>query len=604
MRLFSGVPGRTGAAAAGPALANYSILALLVAVVYAVTLNHGFVWDDNLIIVQNPLLEKLANIPRMFLSEDTAIGSTGYYRPVTYLSFALDRALWGQNPAGFHLSNLLLHAGAVLLFYAASLEMFGRERLAFVAALVFGLHPVAGETVNFLSGGRNTLLAACFGLLALLCHLRGKQVAALASFGVAIFSKEFALLLPVVFLVHDYRTRQGKLRPGRYLPYLVLIVLYLTLRSFAVRSANFLAAMKLSDLLTAPYLVVRYLVNLVAPFQLKVFYDLEPSTLASLLCLGLITLLAVAAYLARKHQEVLLAAGWFLLFLLPVINIIPLQQAALMADRYAYFSLMGFAWAVGALCSRWQGRAATAALIGLCLVYGGIDLWRNRAWTDEMNFYTQMTLDAPEQFDGYQNLGMLHYRKGEIDRALPHLKTAINKDDISPMFLIGSASVFWKEGHLDSAEQALLKALEMGPGNPEPYLMLITLYERSGHQSLARSYREKAEATFRGVDQRIQARMVSLCREGEAYLAAKLFVPAENVFWQALMIHPEYVPALVGMGNLSAGRGDLAGASSYLNQAIAVDPGYRRAHDSLAKVYRRQGRGAEAEAEERMVRGN
>ncbi|HZV83310.1 MAG TPA: hypothetical protein VFF53_14195, partial [Geobacteraceae bacterium] len=82
---------------------------LLILAVYVPTLNHGFIWDDAYIIVNNPLLEKLGNLPKFFLSEDAIEGSSGYYRPLTYISFALEQAIWGKNPAGYHCTNLLLH---------------------------------------------------------------------------------------------------------------------------------------------------------------------------------------------------------------------------------------------------------------------------------------------------------------------------------------------------------------------------------------------------------------------------------------------------------------------------------------------------------------
>jgi len=572
-------------------LFRYGLLALLVTLVYAGTLNHGFVWDDRQIIVQNPLLQSMGNIPRLFLSEDTAIGYTGYYRPVTYLSFLMDRAVWGVNPTGYHLTNLVLHICAVLLFHAVTAALFGRQRLALAAALLFALHPVAGETVNFLSGGRNTLLAACFTLASLLFYIRKKRIAALAFFTVAIFSKEFALLLPSVLLFYDCRIRRESIRLSSYLPYLVPIAGYLTLRSLAVHQANFLSRINLTDALAAPYLVVRYLVNLAAPFQLKVLYDLHPGALASMLCLGVIAAVTVGLYLLRKNDALLFGAFWFFLFLLPVINIIPLEQSALMADRYAYFSLMGFAISLAAVACVRPGRGATVAVAALCAVYCVVSFQRNSAWQNERNFFTRMTIDAPEKFDGFQNLGMLHYKQGDIAGALPHLSAALSKPGMPAMFLIGSASVFWKENLLDKAESSLLRALQLDPANPEPYLMLITLYEASGRDALARQYRAKTEGLFGGAARMMQSRNAALCREGEAYLARQQYLPAENVFWQALMSDPAYVPALIGMAELSAGRGDWAGAVSYLNRAIAIEPSNNRARYALSRLYRMQGLG-------------
>jgi protein O-mannosyl-transferase len=567
----------------GP-VARYGLLVLVVAFTYASSIGHGYVWDDNLIIVHNPLLAHPGNLARLFFSEDTAVGSTGYYRPVTYLSFALDRALWGTNPAGFHLTNLVLQICSVLLFYAATAALFARQRLALVAALIFALHPVAGETVNFLSGGRNTLLAACFTLLALLCHLKNRRFSALACFTVAIFSKEFALLLPVFLLGYDMRFSQEKFDYRRYIHYLAPIACYLALRSFAVQQANFLGEMNLPDALLAPYLVLRYLLNLIAPFQLKVLYDVHPGALLSVASLAVLALLAGAVYSRRKSRELLCAACWFLLFLLPVINLIPLQQAALMADRYAYFSLMGFSWGLAALCCSFGGRAATAAVIVLCAAYAGTDLQRNGIWENEARFFTRMTQDAPDRFDGYQNLGMMYYKRGEISRAVPYLTTALAKPGITQMFLVGSASVFWRENLPDLAEQALLRSLATGPPNPEPYIMLTTLYERSGKAALAQEYRGKTEALFGSLERLRQARTAALCREGDGYLARKLIIPADNVFWQAYTSNARYVPALIGMGRVSASRGDFEAAIAYLNQAIAIDPTDNRARYVLSRV--------------------
>jgi len=567
-------------------ICRLGFICLCILAVYASTLTHGFVWDDTSIIVQNRLLEKLGNIPRLFLSEDTAVGSTGYYRPMTYISLALDRAIWGINPAGFHLTNLLLHILAAMLFHGVAAALSGSARTAFIAALIFALHPVAGETVNFIAGGRNTLLSACFALLSLLMYLKNRRLLAIAAFSAAIFAKEFALLLPLVFLFHDYLLKREKIHFRGYLVYLVPIAAYLLLRSIAVQKANFLADINLTDAVKAPYLVSRYLLNLLAPFQLKVMYDIQPSMAAALLCAGILLLLTAALYCFRKHADILFSLLWLFLFLLPVVNIIPLQQAALMADRYAYFSLMGFALCLATIISRWNGPAMTVGIVTLCGVYFSIGYTRNGIWKNETEFFTRMTLDAPEKFDGFQNLGMLYYKNGDIARALPYLKEASSKADISAMFLIGSASVFWKEGMPDKAEKLLLRAMELTPTDPEPHLMLITLYKRDGNSSAARLYRDRTELLFHGVDGMMRRRAAMLCREGETYMARRQYIPAENVFWQALMIDPDYIPALVNMGSVRAEQGKPVEAIPYLNKALAIEPSNATARYNLAMVYR------------------
>src|SRR5208337_5338239 len=90
-----------------------------------------------------------------------------------------------------------------LVFYLLVAELFKKEYFAFIATLIFSLHPIANETVNFHAGGRNTMLCALFALLSVYFHIRRKFPAAIICFSLAIFSKEFALLIPAVFLFHD-----------------------------------------------------------------------------------------------------------------------------------------------------------------------------------------------------------------------------------------------------------------------------------------------------------------------------------------------------------------------------------------------------------------
>ena len=572
-------------------------LLLITLAVYGSTLKNGFVWDDASIIVNNPLIENLGSIPRFFLTEDTIEETTGYYRPVTYISFALDRAVWGVNPAGFHLTNLLLHIVAVLLFYRVIAALFNKERLAFIAALVFALHPITVETVNFLSGGRNTLLSACFTLLSLLCYIKNKRVVAFASFTVAIFSKEFALLLPVIFILYDCRLRRERIRFWAYFPYLIPVACYLTLRSFAVQKANFLAGIHVSEIMTAPYLVVRYALNMINPFQLKVMYDVKPNMTMGMACLLIVVVVTVAIYRFRKQNEFLFSGGWFLLFLLPVLNIIPLHATSLIADRYAYFALMGFALCLATVVTGRNALGATVAVVILCAAFSFIDVSRNSIWKNEFELFTRMTKDAPEKFIGFKNIGMHYYRTGERARAVQNFAVADSKPDIPYKYLTGDAYIFWKENMLEQAEKTLLRAHDLEPGNPEPYLLLMLMYEQRGNSAQARLYRDKVEELAHGIDQILVDRTAVLCRAGETYIAKRQYVDAEIYLWQALRINPGYIPTLIDMGSMKAEQGDFANAIQYLNRALVIDPLNASAHFNLSLVFKMQGRLAEAQVE-------
>lgn len=597
---------------AGKKLAlKFTLIALAILAVYGNTLNHRLVWDDIAVIVENPLLEDLGNIPRFFLAEDRFGDPTGYYRPMTYLSFALERALWGVNPVGYNVTNIVLHIAAAWLLYLALTALFQRERLAFAAALLFALHPIAGETVNFQAGGRNTLLCAVFFLAALYLHLGKRYAAALACFSAAIFSKEFALLLPVILFIHDRQGSAGKPQASsaqaalaaaagwrRYLPYLGSTALYLAARGAAVEQANFLKELSLSsELLVAPYLVVQYLANMAAPIALKSLYSPALGVGTGLLCLLLVLALAAAALMLRQRRELSFSIWWFLIFLLPVINLIPLPSSTLLADRYAYFSAMGFCLALAYFICLGSRRVAAGLLVALCFVSALTSLLQNGAWKDEQALFSKMIQDAPDKALGYHNLGRVYYDRGDLVGAQKYLAIAASKEDVNARMLGADALVFWEANRLDQAASLLRRKTELMPEDAQGYIMLSRLYGQMGEQGLAAGYREKARRLFPGIEEMLKQRVLFLCREGEGWLAQGNLAKAGSRFKEALLMDPACIPALIDLGSLSAQRGELAAAERYFSRAIALDPLHPPARYNLSMVYELMGRTADAQRE-------
>ncbi|GFE62129.1 hypothetical protein [Geobacter sp. AOG2] len=572
---------------------SLGLITVLILLVYGTTLRHDFVWDDNDIIVNNPLLNTLGNIPRFFLTEDKVVTATGYYRPLTYVSFALDRALWGLNPLGFKITNLVLQILVAMLFYAVTLALFKKERLALVAAVLFAVHPLAGETVNFLAGGRNTLLAACFTLLSLLMYIKGKTVPAVICFTLAIFSKEFALLLPMVFLLYDYRLQREKIRFASFIPYMIPVVGYLTLRSFAVQKANFLDKIHLSgQLWLSPYLAVRYLLNMIFPFRLKVMYDESTTIYVCIACLIVVIVLLCAIFLRKKYDTYnvfIFSDYWFLLFLLPVINIIPIPANSLIADRYAYFSLMGFSLALAALICKANTRVMVIAVVLVCSAYSLADYRQNRIWKNDATFFAQMAKDAPEMFIGYRNLALYYYDKGDITNTEHFLGIACSKPDIPPSYLVGAATIFMESNKADKASALLLKSLEQDPANPETYLLLKMIYEREGNKALADSYLAKARKAIPHLEIELGRMAEDFCHEGERFIAERKYAHAANILRRALLVKPDFVPAIVALGRVKYEQGDFLNATKYLERAITLDPANASAQRSLSLLRQKQG---------------
>lgn len=576
-----------------------TFISVLILAVYCNTFNHGFVWDDVDIIVDNPMLESLKNLPSLFLHEDSINGTTGYYRPLTYVSFLVDRSIWGLNPVGFNITNLFLHIAVALTLYLFLAELFKKELYAFIATLIFSLHPVANETVNFHAGGRNTLLCALFALLSAFFHIRRKFPAAIACFALAIFSKEFALLIPAVFLFHDRCLPDRKLPLKKYAPYVAVIIGYLVIRSFAVASPNFLRQLDFVNLLLlTPKLVVSYLSNMMFPLHLQTMYDVTAVERVRQIIpyILLIACIAVAVIYFRKKKEILFATGWFFLFLLPVSGILPTGITS-MADRYVYISSMGFAMALGYVISLANKKAVIAIMVLLCAWYATIDIQRNSFWKDQLSLFNQMVKDVPQLGVGYQNLGYCYYDRGEIDNAVKYLSIAYTKNALNAEMMIGSASIFWEAKKYDKAIFVLNKKIEFEPGDPLSYIMLSRIYREMGDTAKEKSFHDKAEQLFPQVEEMMRQRVETLCVETDELLEKHNLRGAERLLKEAQKIDPNAVPVLVDLGILAAENGDLQKSLRYLKRASSLDPSHPPVHYNLSIVYQMMGNKAEAEEE-------
>jgi len=238
--------------------------------VYSRTLNFEFVFDDEALIDNNPLIRESRFVPSYFerhlVSHVTPHQPGNYYRPVLLLWLFVNYQLFGLNPMGWHLSTLLAHLGAIVLVYFAARRLAGAaqpgstftgraETLALFAALIFGLHPVHVENVAWIMGVTEPLVAIPT-LASFLCYVRARQslcdasnsnshpklwfAAALSLYAVALLSKETALVLPGILLAYEWFYHSGAQEPafaGRarailypLLPFLLLAAAYLALR--------------------------------------------------------------------------------------------------------------------------------------------------------------------------------------------------------------------------------------------------------------------------------------------------------------------------------------------------------------------------------------
>ncbi len=149
------------------------VIALLGFTVYLNSLGNAFIWDDTQLVCNNAYIRSWGFLPQIFSQHLGAGAGSRYsfYRPLQLITYVWDYSLWGLNPAGYHLTNVLCHIFAALCLYWLVLILFRDTLLSFLTALLFIVHPVLTEAVTYISG-RADPLAFIFIMLTFICYLK------------------------------------------------------------------------------------------------------------------------------------------------------------------------------------------------------------------------------------------------------------------------------------------------------------------------------------------------------------------------------------------------------------------------------------------------
>ncbi len=434
------------------------LLGLLAFVSYANTLGHGFVIDDASLISQSSVVQQLR-------WGDMLNPSHGY-RPLRTFTYGLNYLLGGNDPFGYHLLNVAIHSLNVILLFFLFLRWTNTLMLAAAGGLLFAIHPVQTAAVAYVSG-RKDLLATLFVLLA--CHAytsyRRKAnprlaIVTLVLFVLAILAKEAAVVLPVLLvlvdaflLAHqpegqsDSQSLVGKvIGPLRRAPlfYGAAVLLFLCGAYYAVfiikasRMAGFWGGNAWAHYGTSFKLFLHYAKLVIVPYPLIADYTgevfriskgfAEPATLA---CVAFLAgYLFVALKVHGRNARVTFGMLWFLVALLPVLQVVPFHELA--ADHFLYLPLVGFVLLVGEavhfLKQSWGNRVAVSGLLAVVTVFTFMTVDRNRDWKDETTLWTQTYRMAPGSYRANSNLGVFYSQQGDTAKAIRYTERSIQLD--------------------------------------------------------------------------------------------------------------------------------------------------------------------------------
>lgn len=497
-----------------------SVLAAAALLVHWATLRFGFVsWDDSRYVTENPWIRGWSwqNLHHIFTKPYFVS-----YMPLQLVSYVLDFSLWGLKPFGYHLQQILLHALDSVLAFELVRRLFGRFWLAFIAGLLFAVHPSHVESVAWVSA-RKDVLSAAFLFPSVLFYLLargdrslrpGPYAASILFFTLAVLSKVNVVVMPLFLLLVDWTTfRLPRWSPRWWLQVFGSKIPYGAI-GLGVVVVNWIVEVKTNkEYARDPirYLVLKghatwdYLGILVGVHRQNPIYDtppihLDPISVAVRL-LGLLLLPALMWWGFRARRRVLaFGAGWMFVMLLPAMFF---PVPTYVADRYLYHASLGFCWLLAAAvlgASAWirppKLRIAASALLvaGLAAFFAVQTVRYNRVWANSESLWSY-TIQASRDFRAFNNLARVRMDQNRWEDAERLFQLGARQVNVTSWE--GLTVVYYKTGRYAEALQANDKSFALHAQRGEEDLAeLAELHYKRGSVLLGLNRVEEAIQAF------------------------------------------------------------------------------------------------------------
>jgi len=469
----------------------YFALFTFVLLLYMPVLNAPFIWDDEVMVLGNPLIKSWYYINDIFLSSAFGgkLSSNSFYRPIQILTFLINFQFSGLDPFWFRLTNVIIHASSTLLVYQLFKHFNLTTKASFISALIFGIHPVHLECTTYISGRGDALyLLCCLG--SFLCLLRNGlfwKIACILLFLIAVITKENSIILPFLILIYMWKTKIYKKSFWISLSIQFCIALvYVAPRLIPAWSGHqteiplsFIAQANLFErLLTLSYLLPTYLRLLIFPYPLHMEYLTVIKDWSNIYIWVWFPLsifgLGSLYFLIKDKSYYYAGLLWFFIGLAPVSQVL-IPLAATLREHWVYMASIGYFLILGKLLMDYPkiGMGIAALLIPL---YTGFTLDRNKDWMDPMQFYTHDLLHEPNSFLINNNIGVLHYRNGNFKEAETYFEKAIYVSP-APGYSISYNNLGvlkMKKNDMKTAENYFATSASID-GNAEAYTNLVKI---------------------------------------------------------------------------------------------------------------------------------
>jgi protein O-mannosyl-transferase len=587
---------------------SLALIVVTIAVYWQVG-NHEFLlFDDHAYITENPHVAgglTRSNIIWAFTSVHAA-----NWHPITWLSHMTDVQLYGINPRGHHLTNVIIHTiSTVFLFLLLSRLTRSIWQSLFVATL-FSLHPLHVESVAWVAE-RKDVLSALFCFITLLMYsvyVNKRKITpyllAILFYVLGLMSKPMLVTLPLVMLLMDFwpldRYRHEEYGQGfpqfsdrlmalikEKIPFLAcslfsaIITVYAQHRGGAIDSLEVIPlGLRFENAITV---YVKYIFKSFWPNNLAFFYPF-PSSIAiwQVICSLLFLLLVSAATIRAMRQYPYLMVGWFwfLVTLLPVIGLIKVGAQS-MADRYSYIPMTGLlimtAWGASDLTKGLRYRKSILSLLsGALIIVSATLTWKQLGyWQNDDSLCRHALKVTTGNYFAHNNLGtVLIKNPGNLDAAINEFQEAVAINPNYTFLRINLARALAQRGDLDAALKECQKALTSNLDLYEAHLEIGNILSEKGDLDTAINEYHKALAINPDSSEAHYNLGIALSQKGDLDATIK-------EYQEAIRINPIDYMAHINLGITLSNKGNVDAAIQEFKEVLMINPNDAKAQTNL-----------------------
>lgn len=569
-------------------LTVFLLILILALIAYSNSLFCGFTYDDISVIEENSFITKLSNI--QYLLNDGYFNNSAEksYRPLATLTYMIDYAMWGENPFGYHLHNLILHIASALMIFLLGSMLIKDRTVTMIATLLFTCHPLMTESVCSVSF-REDLLSAFFVLSALFTYLLYRQsgkmywiTLSLATYLLSLLSKEMGLaFIPIITVFELFRRKKEKTLLTAAVGIAIVTAIFLLIRFVWMKNPDDSYVSSRFNFIVFAKTMFTYLQLYFFPIKLRILYydtELFNHWKDAILCITAFLVGTIGFFnLKTKNKKIgflfmsISVAGF-----LPVMNIYPIRHVV--AERYTYLPAFGIFLFIALLLKdnlrRYKTKFLAIIVIISVSLFSARTIARNSIWTDNLSLWSSTAKNNPWLSEAFYSLAHAYQSRKDIDNAIITYKKAIqlNPNYFDAFVNLGRAYV--ERGIVNAGIKQYLRAMKLDSSSPIVRYNLGLAYDKVNQQEKALYQLNKCVELDPNYYQAYNALGIHYIKINDAK-------KAEFYWLKTLKINNSFTKAYSNLGSLYANSGNFDKARYFWNEALKINPNHEAVRTKL-----------------------